>query len=266
MTGKFEQQGPIEMLPPRPSQFGQQGAGFERARGAAVQPPNSRKHNNRSRLQTVARWAVLLLLGAIVGINAYSCNSNFATNESLPMPFGYGVVVAQKQAMEPAVHDYDLVIVASLENQAAIPKANAEDAEGVTSAAALAVGEIVAYDNGANLVLRRVVSITGTKVVARADASDAANDVIALSEIKGRMITRVPVVGLPVKVLSNPIVATLVLLCAIVVIEVSARNAQLRYEREMAETRFEIAALKEIRDAQAAKKPAKPKDSKNLKN
>jgi hypothetical protein len=34
----------------------------------------------------------------------------------------------------------------------------------------------------------------------------------------------------------------------------------------MAETRFEIAALKEIRDAQAAKKPAEPKDSKNLKN
>ena len=54
---------------------------------------------------------LLVVLGAIIGINAYLANANNLVGNKLPLPFGYGAAVVLSGSMEPAFSKGDLIIV-----------------------------------------------------------------------------------------------------------------------------------------------------------
>lgn len=153
---------------------------------------------------SVIRLLLLVVCGSVLGVNIYLANANQLVGNRLPMPFGCGAAVVLSGSMEPALRVDDLIVVRA-----------AHDYQ---------VGEIVVYQDGSSLVVHRIIEIDGEQVITKGDANDIADAAISLSDVKGRVVGRIPLVGKLVSLLKTPFGIVAVLAAAIALIEIPRRR------------------------------------------
>ena len=194
------------------------------------QPTKPKKHS------ALWRRLALVVLGLLLGVNAYLANARGLGGNQLPMPFGTGFAVVLSGSMEPTLHVNDLLVVRRADQYN--------------------VGDIVVYQSGYELIVHRVIAADGDTLVTRGDANNAADPPIDVSAVKGVVAARVPVLGTVVSVLKTPTGILVLLVCAFGLIELSYRRQKDADDRDLEAIKAEIRRLKA--DAAAAEQAAAP--------
>lgn len=171
------------------------------------------------------RIILIILCGAVLGINVYLTNANRLMGNSLPMPFGYGAAVVLSGSMEPEMSKGDLIVVKELE--------------------AYREKDIVVYQSKSSLVVHRIISIDGDAVITQGDANNAPDDPINLSAIKGKVLLRIPYVGRVVNLIKTPIGTISIVAIAILLIEIPRRTEKKKDDEEKQKIIDEINRLRE---------------------
>ena len=175
-------------------------------------------------IKTVIRILLLIIAAAVVGFGVYSVNAERLTGNSLPMPFGFGGAVVLSGSMEPTLSVGDLLLV--------VPDEQYE------------VSEVVVYQEGQSLVVHRIMRIDWESAVTKGDDNSGEDDPILLTQIKGKVIFSVPLVGHLVRFIKTPIGIMVVMGLAIWLMERSFRREKDSKQDQLRQLRAEIEQLK----------------------
>lgn len=177
------------------------------------------------------RRVLLVIIGLIVGINAYSWNASTLGGNTMPMPFGIGASVVLSGSMSPALEVNDLIIVQEKDEYE--------------------VGDIVVFQSGDSLIVHRIVAKEDNMITTQGDANNVADDPVNINVVKGTVVSRIPSFGAVVNVLKFPAVGVLLLIGAVVLTERSYRAEKRKKEQSLDAIREEIQRLKADRDNQS---------------
>lgn len=178
----------------------------------------------------VFRIIIIVIAGLVVGMSVFSWNAQRLVGNQLPMPFGIGASVILSPSMEPVLHTNDLVFVAEQDEYR-------QD-------------DIVVYQDGTMLVIHRIVSISDDVVITKGDANNVADRPIELSQIKGKMVFRIPYVGLVVKFIKTVPGTLLILLLAVFLMYRSRQKERSKDNEEMDRIVAEIRRLQQLQGVQ----------------
>jgi len=173
--------------------------------------------------KTLLRYVVLAVLAVLIGTGVYSLNASRLTGDQMPMPFGYGASVVLSGSMEPALSVGDLLIV--------------------RSAPAYQPGDVVVYQAERMAVVHRLLSTDGETAVTKGDANTAKDAPIAVTAIKGKVVSVIPLLGYPVWALKSPLGVISTLGAAILLVELSFRREKTDKDAEQERIKAEIRAL-----------------------
>ena len=183
----------------------------------------------RNAVKTVLRVLAITVLSAIIGWSMYSMNAAKILGNAMPMPFGVGVAVVESGSMEPVLSVGDVIVVRPQESYA--------------------VSDIVVYQSGHSLVVHRIISINGegedAEIITQGDANNAPDAPITRDEIKGRLWTHIPKVGLAMDMLRSPAGIIVVIAVAILLMELSFKRDKRNEDEDLEKLREEIRKLKE---------------------
>lgn len=185
---------------------------------------------HHKKLKAALRILLLIICGAVLGINVYMANAGRLVGDRLPMPFGYGAAVVLSGSMEPEFSEGDLIVVGR------------EDT--------YELRDIVVYQDGSSLVVHRIVAMDGDMVTTRGDANNADDEPIDISAIKGRVLFWIPYAGTVVGFLKTPVGTICVIAAAIALVEVPRRREKQKDEAERDKILEEIKRLKEEQENQ----------------
>lgn len=177
------------------------------------------------RWKTLLRRVLLIVFGAALGINVYLANARSLVGNQLPMPFGYGAAMVLSGSMEPTFFTGDLIVVEKCET--------------------VAVDDIVVYQDGASLVVHRVIALKDGTVITKGDANNVADDPITLSDVKGRVLFWIPNGGDVVSVIKSPIGTLCLVAAAIALIEIPHRKEKQKDDEARQKLIDEIRQLKD---------------------
>lgn len=175
-------------------------------------------------IKIVVRTLLLIVVAAVVGFGVYSVNAERVTGNALPMPFGFGSAVVLSGSMEPTLSVGDLLLV--------IPREQYE------------VGQIVVYQDGQTLVVHRIMRIDGESAVTQGDDNTGEDEPILLTQIKGKVVFSIPLVGHLVRFIKTPIGIMVVMGLAIFLMERSFRREKDSKQEQLQQLRAEIEQLK----------------------
>ena len=178
----------------------------------------------RKHWKTILRITCMALVGIVVGFNIYLWNAQSLMGDALPMPMGYGAAVVLSGSMEPTLECDDLIFVK-------------EESE-------YHPDDIVVYQSGNLLVVHRILSIEEEMAVTKGDANNVADEPIALSAIKGRVIGRMSGMGPVVNAIKTPVGTVLLAGLAILLPELGFRMEKKKQEEELDKIKEEIRKLK----------------------
>ena len=178
-----------------------------------------------NRIKTVIRIALLVLVSLIIGLNIYSINASRLGGDSVPMPFGLGAAAVLSGSMEPELSVGDLLIVVE-----------STDYE---------VDDIIVFQDGRTAVTHRIVSISEDEVITRGDANNTDDSPILYSQIKGKVVIAIPLVGYAVNMVKTPIGTVCILALAIFLMERSFRAEKEQDKKRLEEIKTEIEKLKQ---------------------
>lgn len=184
----------------------------------------------KSLIWTILRRAVLVAAALIIGVNLYVWNASGLLGDQLPMPFGYGAAVVLTGSMGDALPIDSLIFVKEQNT--------------------CAEGQIVVFQTGRSLVVHRVVEVDGDTVITKGDANNTVDEPIAMSDIRGVVIGKIPGVGSLVRWLKTPVGILCVLLLAVGLIELSNRKERQDEDEELEKIRAEIHALKDTQSVE----------------
>ena len=168
---------------------------------------------------------LLVICGALIGINAYLMNAQNLVGNKLPMPFGYGAAVVLSGSMEPEFSKGDLIIVKETED--------------------FDLNDIVVFDSGTSLVVHRVVGIGKDEVVTKGDANNVEDEPISRTAVKGKVLFWIPHLGTFVEFMKTPIGIIIIVAAAIMLIEVPHFKEVKKDDEEMQKIIDEIKRLKD---------------------
>ena len=164
--------------------------------------------------KALLRRLLLVVLGLILGVNAYLANARNIVGNRLPMPFGVGAAVVLSGSMEPTFSKGDLVFVRQ-----------ADTAQ---------LGDVVVYEGENSLIMHRVVAQYGDSLVTQGDANNTPDSPITMAQIKGGL-----------NLLKTPAGIIAVLALAFALVELSFRKEKAADEKDLQAVKEEIRRLKE---------------------
>lgn len=173
----------------------------------------------------ILRILLLIICGAILGVNVYSLNANRLVGNRIPMPFGYGAAVVLSGSMEPTLSTDDLIIVRKAES--------------------LAVDDIVVFQDEDILVVHRIIETDGETVTTKGDANNAADEPVSVSDIKGKVVFSIPFAGKIVNFMKTPVGILLVIIAAIALVEIPHRKEKRKHDEDQQKIIEEIERLKQ---------------------
>lgn len=176
-------------------------------------------------IQNVVRVLLLFVISLIIGITVYSFNVKSLKGDQMPMPFKIGISVVLTGSMEPTISTNDLIIVKET-----------NDYE---------VGDIVVFQDHSSLVVHKIIRIDGEEIVTKGDANDTEDAPISVKQIKGEVVSIIPVLGLIVKFIKSPIGIVLILAGAIVLLRLSYKKEKEEKDSDLNKLKDEIRRLKE---------------------
>lgn len=178
----------------------------------------------------ILRRLLLIFVGLILGLNLYFINAGKILGNKLPMPFGYGMANVLSGSMEPTFSKGTLLLV--------------KDTKEVQE------GDIVVYQSRDELIVHRIISLSGDEVVTQGDANSVADEPFDRSQIKGKVIGWIPLLGNVAALLKKPIAVIIILILAFVLVEGSFRSQRDADDQELEAIKEEIRRLKEEKEKQ----------------
>ena len=191
-------------------------------------PEASKK--NKKVLSAIFRIVLIVIAGMIVGYGVFSWNASSLVGNQLPMPFGIGASVVMSSSMEPNLHVNDLVFVQEKDDYQ--------------------VDDIIVFQEGNLMVIHRVIMIddgAGT-VTTKGDANNAPDDPIETDRIKGKMVFRIPFIGIIVKYIKTVPGTLLILFLAIFLLYRSRQKERTADMEQMDSIVEEIRRLQELQN------------------
>ena len=185
---------------------------------------NQSSEKKNKKIKRLLRRLILILVGIALGLDVYFANAGTVLGNQLPMPFGYGIANVLSGSMEPTFSKGTLLLVKETQD--------------------VSEGDIVVYQSGKELIVHRVIQVSDEQVVTQGDANNTADVPFDKTQIKGRVIGWVPVLGGAVSVLKTPAAMILMLVCALLLIEGSFRVQKDADNRELEDIKAEIRRLK----------------------
>lgn len=179
---------------------------------------------NKSLKQAVLRVIPFVVISLIIGFKLYTWNAKNLVGNAMPMPFGIGASVVLSGSMEPELSVNDLVLVRKHDSYN--------------------IGDIVVYQDGSILVIHRIVSIDGDKVITQGDANNAADDPINISAVKGKAMCHIPFVGGAVRFLQSPAGFIILVIAAVALFELPYLQERKKSDDELQKIKDEIRRLK----------------------
>ena len=183
------------------------------------------KKDNTKKLKNILRLVLLVVCGAIIGVNAYLVNANNLVGNKLPMPFGYGAAMVLSGSMEPEFSKGDLIIVKETED--------------------FGLNDIVVFENGSSLVVHRGVGLDNDKIVTKGDANNVEDEPITHEDVLGKVLFWIPYLGTVVGFMKTPVGIIIVIAVAIMLIEIPHLKEVKQDDEEMQKIIDEIKRLKD---------------------
>ena len=191
-----------------------------------MQESKEEKNNRHNSIATsIIRRVILVILGLIIGTNAYLANAKTLTGNQMPMPFGYGAAVVLSGSMEPVLSKGDLIIVKEKESYK--------------------LGDVVVFQSGKSLIVHRIIKIDDKKVITQGDANNVADPEFDTQFIKGKEVVRIPYIGVLVDIIKTPTGTIVILILAFWMVEHSFRKQKNEDSKKQEEIKAEIRRLKE---------------------
>ena len=178
--------------------------------------------------KNLLRIILLILCGAVLGINVYLANANRLVGNALPMPFGYGAAVVLSGSMEPNLSKDDLIIV--------------------KKADAYKPSDIVIFQDGRSLVVHRIIDMDGETVTTKGDANNTADKPIERSQIKGKVLFSIPFAGKIVNFMKTPVGVICIIIAVVALIEIPHGKDKKKNDEEVRKILEEIERLKKERE------------------
>jgi len=150
-------------------------------------------------VKKVSMVFVSILLGLLFIFSVYNFVSLKVFKNDLSSIFGYSILEVVSGSMEPTIHIGDLIIINKNET-------NYQANDIVTF-----------YDRDGSFVTHRIVSIEDDKMVTKGDHNNSEDDALPLSNIVGKYVTRVPLVGRLLSSLKNPFVLFMIFLLGVLI-------------------------------------------------
>jgi signal peptidase len=178
----------------------------------------------RKKWKNLVRIVLLVVAGAVLGVNLYSWNAKSLMGNSLPMPFGCGVAVVLSGSMEPTIRIDDLIIVTEQEDYRE--------------------NDIVAYQSGSMVVVHRIIQVEPDTVITQGDANNAPDAPIRKEMIKGKVVHWIPGAGRIARLLKSPVATVILVGGALLLSELTLRKEKKKDEDELEQIKAEIRRLK----------------------
>ena len=191
----------------------------------------------KKHLKTILRITLLVLVALIVGLNVYTLNASRLTGDMVPMPLGVGATVVLSGSMEPTLSTGDLLIIAKQDSYQ--------------------VDDVVVFQTNRMAVVHRIVELYEKPVqgedgeeiqqmaITQGDANNTPDDPIQVSQIKGTVVFRLPIVGYLINMIKTPIGTILILALAIFLLESSFHKEREKDQDKLEAIRREIEKLKQ---------------------
>lgn len=167
---------------------------------------------------------MLVLISLVIGLRLYSWNAQTLVGNLMPMPFGWGFSVVLSGSMEPELSVDDLVIVREQETYQK--------------------RDVVVYQDGASLVIHRIVAMEGEQIITMGDANNTEDPPVALSSIKGKAVAHIPYAGVVIRFLKSPVGFVLLLAIAFLLFELPYLRQRKKDSDEQEKIKEEIRKLK----------------------
>lgn len=178
----------------------------------------------RKKWKNLVRIVLLVIAGAVLGVNLYSWNAKSLMGNSLPMPFGCGVAVVLSGSMEPTIRIDDLIIVTEQEDYRE--------------------NDIIAYQSGSMVVVHRIIQVEPDTVITQGDANNAPDAPIRKEMIKGKVVHWIPGAGRIARLLKSPVATVILVGGALLLSELTLRKEKKKDEDELEKIKAEIRRLK----------------------
>lgn len=180
---------------------------------------------NKKKFPPVLRLILLVICGAVLGVNVYLANAKSLVGNQMPMPFGYGASVVLSGSMEPEFSKGDLIIVGEADSYQK--------------------RDIVVFQDGASLVVHRIIEIDGEKIITQGDANNVPDEPIESSVIKGKVLFHIDKLGTIVSFFKTPVGTVLIIAAAIALVEIPRRREKDADDAEKQKILEEIKRLRE---------------------
>ena len=191
---------------------------------------NQNSVRNKRKKKQILRRLLLIIVGMILGLNLYFANAGNIVGNQLPMPFGYGIANVLSGSMEPTFSKGTLLFVKDTQN--------------------VQEGDIVVYQSGRELIVHRVIALSEDEIITQGDANNVADEPFARTQIKGKVIGWIPVLGSVATVLKTPAAVIVILILAFLLVEGSFRAQRDTDDQELEAIKEEIRKLKEENEKQ----------------
>lgn len=173
----------------------------------------------------IFRVIIFIVISLVVGLTIYTINARKVTGNRLVMPFNKTIAYVTTGSMLPTIKGSDLIV---------IEKTN--DYE---------VDDIVVYQDGNLIVVHRIISIEGEKVITAGDGNDGSlDDPINMNMIQGEVIKIIPVLGFILKLLKSPVGIILIISSAIFLLVLSYKKEQEMRDEQVDSLKEEIKKLR----------------------
>ena len=182
----------------------------------------------RKKWKNLVRIVLLVIAGAVLGVNLYSWNAKSLMGNSLPMPFGCGVAVVLSGSMEPTIRIDDLIIVTEQDDYRE--------------------NDIIAYQSGSMVVVHRIIEVEPDTVITQGDANNAPDAPIRKEMIKGKVVHWIPGAGRIARLLKSPVATVILVGGALLLSELTLRKEKKKDEDELEQIKAEIRRLKAEQD------------------
>ncbi len=180
---------------------------------------------NKKKFPPALRLLLLVVCGAVLGVNVYLANAKSLVGNQMPMPFGYGASVVLSGSMEPEFSKGDLIVVAE------------SDSYGLD--------DIVVFQDGGSLVVHRIIDFDGEKLITKGDANNVADEPIEASAVKGKVLFHIDKLGTVVSFFKTPAGTILIIAAAIALVEIPRRREKEADDAEKQKILEEIKRLRE---------------------
>lgn len=125
-----------------------------------------------------------VILFLILAITIYAKINMISSGNNYFKIFGYSIFKVTTGSMEPTIKKNDLIIV--------------KETKGFK------VNDIVTYISGKDFITHRIVTVSGSVIVTKGDANNAADDKIKEEDIIGTVVSILPKMGIWQEIFSTP--------------------------------------------------------------